>query len=173
MADIIDMPSAPVAPTYASILKGAGQVRQQAASCERLGTILLTGGALAALGAWGWAAWTLVAWQRGATIDVSPLAVVTVTLVGFGIFLLAWTMCGNFRRRAMHLRLSADLALAQRDVAINSYRVPTINLPAPTPAAPVEAPATTATRQRPLTPPVPRSANGAPVPPAVQRRKAA
>jgi hypothetical protein len=153
MADIIDMPSVPVAPSYAGILKGAGQVRAEAVSCDRLGTILFASAGFAAISAWGWAAWALVAWRTGAAVDVSPLAVVSVTLGGFGIFLLGWTMCGNFRRRAMTLRLSADLALAQRDVAINSYRVPVINVPAP---APIESPVA-ASRQRPLTPPAPRS----------------
>ena len=147
------MPSVPIAPSYAGILKGAGLARDEAASCERMGAILLGASGLGAAAGWGWALWTLVAWRGGAAAHVSPLAVVAVALLGFAVFLLGWTMCGNFKRRAMSLRLAADLALAQRDVAINSYRVPVINVHAP---APVEAPVA-ASRQRPLTPPAPRS----------------
>jgi hypothetical protein len=133
-------------------MKGAVAARQEAVSCERLAGILLTAGALVAVATWGWAAWAVVGWRNGWAADVSPVAVVAITAVGFGLFLLAWVMCGNFRRRGLTLRLTADLALAQRDVAVNSYRNPIIQMPAPLPAEPPVA----AGRQRPLTPPAPR-----------------
>src|SRR5687768_7378715 len=100
MADIIDMPSVPVAPSYASILKGAGQIREEASSCDRVGTMLFSVGVVTALGAWAWAIWTLAAWRGGGAADVQPLGVIAVTSLGFGIFLMTWTMCGNFRRRS-------------------------------------------------------------------------
>lgn len=147
MSDIIDMtvPAQP-SPTYAGIIKGAGCLREEAGSCDRCGTVLLTAGGIVAIACWSWAGWSLVHLQQGVRSDVPPFGVAAATVFGLATFMFAWALCGNYRRRAIALRLSADLAMAQRDVAINSHARPT--------AAVIATPSVTATSSA-LYPPMP------------------
>jgi hypothetical protein len=97
----------------------------------------------------------MVRWTNGMGQNVPPELVIAITVGGLGVFLFGWAMCGNFHRRSLALQLDADLAMAHRDVAINSFSPPTVIVQETTTPAASEV---VAPRQlRPPTPPAPKS----------------
>jgi hypothetical protein len=152
MGDFIDMttPATAAIPRYDGILKGAGELRKEAASCDRCGTILAIAGVLAAVAGWTWSVWSLVRMKQGYPTFATPVTIVETTLGSFGVFLMALCFFTNAKRNGVKLRLAADLAAAQRDVAINSHVAPVAHVRPTRPTMPV---AKTETRRvRPATP---------------------
>ncbi len=140
MPDFIDMtPQEPI-PDYPGIIKQVSRLRAEADSCNRLAATGLTVGSLTAGAAWTFATATSVRWAQGAGTNIAPEWVIGATIAGLGLFLFGWSMCGNFQRKSISLRLQADLAMAQRDVAMNSFRQQQVVVQSVVKEVPVEIP---------------------------------